>query len=395
METGSKWKKYDAQILELLSEPSDVKIAQLVLGTTDAAGKNDDVNGLRNYVKRFRTRREGILESCAAMKIDTATVKHLWKKDKHSSVFVKNPDYKEPEAAKYEDIDFTNVFKDLKPIAFTPKEKLSEGIFDRLVYTDVHVAMKISDHSLYGGRWDAEKLMERLDIMIQHVLDNRKSDTLLIADLGDFMDGYDAKTVRREHELPQNMDNQLAFDTGLAFKIKLIQGLVPYYSKIICHNVTDDNHGGSFTYVVNSAFKVAIEIMYSHVEVHNQRKFIDHHIYKNYPFILCHGKDGKNLKFGFKPILDKIQENKIDNYIKQNYLLQRDHKKIEFDKGDSHQYLFDSSTSQSFNYYNFPAFSPASNWVQTNFSRSMSGFCFFNFYDNRKVLHEYIFDWEG
>lgn len=394
----SKWKNYDSKILELIEkESSDVKIAQVILDTNDAAANNADVNSLRSYVRRYRARNSnpGIAESCDNAQIDTSNVPYGWVKSKEASLFFSNPDYKGPEEANIQDLDFTAIFKDLKPVNYTPAGTIQEAKFDRLVYTDVHVAMKIADFSLYGGEWNEEKLMQRLDIMINHVLNNRKSKLLVIQDLGDFMDGWDGKTVRREHDLPQNMDNQKAFDTGLAFKIKLIQALAPYYSKIICHNVTDDNHGGSFTYIVNSAFKVAAEIMYDNVEITNQRKFIDHYIIENYPFILTHGKDGKNLKFGFKPILDKIQENKIDNYIKENYLLQREYKKIEFAKGDSHQYLFDNSTSQSFNYYNYPAFSPASNWVQTNFSKSMSGFTFFNYYEDRKVLHDYIFEWEN
>lgn len=390
----SKWKNYDAQILELLSEPSDVKIAQIILKTTEAAGKNNDVNGLRTYIQRLRGRIDGIGDSCNDMNVGVENVKHLWKKDKNSSVFIKNPNYKEPGVPNYQDLDFTAIFKSLKPVKYSPEPKNREALFDRLVFTDVHVGMHIVDFSLYGGEWNEKKLMERLDQMIKHVIDNKKSDTLIIHDLGDFMDGWDGKTVRREHDLPQNMDNQKSFDTGLEFKIKLVQALVPHYNKILCYNVTDDNHGGSFTYVVNSAFKVAAEIMYDNVQVTNQRKFIDHYIVENYPFILTHGKDGKNLKFGFKATLDKVQENKIDNYIKENYLLQKEFRKIEFAKGDSHQYIFDSSTSQSFNYYSYPAFSPASNWVQTNFSKSMSGFVFFNYYKDRKILHEYIFDWE-
>lgn len=388
----SKWRIYDSQILELIKEQdSDVKIAQTLLNTTDAAGKNTDVNALRTYIQRFRTRNVGVRENCDNLKVESPNVKHLWLKNQGASVFIKNPDYQEPEEKTYQDIDFTSIFTTLQPVHYTPQPKVEEGVFDRLVYTDVHVGLHIVDYSLYGGEWNEEKLMERLDIMINHTLSNRKSDTLIIQDLGDFMDGWDGKTVRREHDLPQNMDNQKAFDTGLAFKLKLIQALVPHYNKIICHNVTDDNHGGSFTYVVNSAFKVAAEIMYDNVEITNQRKFIDHYIIKNYPFILTHGKDGRNLKFGFKPVLDKIQENKIDNYIKHNYLLKEDNMKIEFAKGDSHVYLFDSSTSQSFNYYSYPAFSPPSNWVQTNFGASTSGFVFYNYFKDRKVLHEYIF----
>jgi hypothetical protein len=250
--------------------------------------------------------------------------------------------------------------------------------------------MNIDDYSLYGGKWDECELENRLKILLNHVIENRKSSTLVIDELGDFMDGYDGYTTRGGHKLPQNMDNQKAFDEGVSFKIAMLRKLVPYYEKIICHNVCEDNHAGSFGYIVNSAFKALSEVMFDNVEVINQRKFIDHYAIKNHVFILTHGKDSKSLKFGFKPILDKIQENKIDNYIKEHYLLQPG-VKIEFSKGDSHQYIMNYSTSQSFSYCNYPAFSPSSAWVQVNFQKGISGFCFYNYYKDRKTLHDFIF----
>jgi hypothetical protein len=92
------------------------------------------------------------------------------------------------------------------------------------------------------------------------------------------MDGYDGETVRKGHSLPQNMDNEKAFDVGLSFKINLIDALAPYYSKIICNNICDDNHAGSFGYIVNSAFKKFVEFKYRHVIVNNLRRFINHYI---------------------------------------------------------------------------------------------------------------------
>ena len=91
--------------------------------------------------------------------------------------------------------------------------------------------------------------------------------------------------------------------------------------------------------------------------VNNIRKFIDHYFYGKNCFIITHGKDGKNLKFGFKPILDTKQIEKIVSYIDEHKL--HDYI-IEFSKGDSHQKIFDESTSNKFNYYNYGAFSPSS-----------------------------------
>jgi hypothetical protein len=55
--------------------------------------------------------------------------------------------------------------------------------------------------------------------------------------------------------------------------------------------------------------------------------------------------------------------------------------------------LFDYSSSDEFDYFNFPAFSPSSEWVQTNFKKGRSGFVFFqiDLDSNRKVVMPYFF----
>jgi hypothetical protein len=293
------------------------------------------------------------------------------------------------------EVNFEKIIqKYINPIKFTPVLN-DTGVFtfDRLVYTDVHIGMTTNKngYSLYGGKWDEYEIDRRLCIMIQHTLENKKSNVLIIDELGDFMDGWDGETVRKGHALPQNMDNEKAFDVGLEFKIKLIDSLAEHYNKIICNNICNDNHAGSFGYVVNKAFKRFIETRYSHVIVNNIRKFIDHYFYGKNCFILTHGKDAKHLKFGFKPVLDPKQIEKIDNYIKHHKLHEYI---IEFSKGDSHQKIFDESTSDTFDYYNYGAFSPSSEWVQTNFKAGSSFFELFNYKENGQKLHApFRFEW--
>ena len=289
------------------------------------------------------------------------------------------------------EIDFLNIFKDIiKPIEVKAKKVKSKALFDRAVITDVHVGMKVTDgHSLYDGLWNEIELFKRLEIFVNEIISNQKSNVLLLHELGDFMDGYNAMTTRGGHELPQNMDNQKAFDIGLQFKITLIDALLRCYDKIHIVNICNDNHAGSFGYIVNSAFKTYIELKYpNNVYVINQRKFIDHYFFKNRCFILTHGKDDKSLKFGFKPKLDAIQIEKIKNYIDEYKL--HDYQ-IEFGKGDSHQLLFDHTSSTAFEYQNFGAFSPPSDWVKTNFKNTKSSFTTMNYYEKQKTINHYIF----
>lgn len=250
----------------------------------------------------------------------------------------------------------------------------------RIVITDVHIAMETdkSGFGLYGGVWNEKELIKRGLVILAKISEaagiygNFKA--VHIIDLGDYMDGWDGLTVRKGHDLPQNMDNQKAFDVGMDFKIRLLQNIVELNitNHIEMHNVCNDNHAGAFGYTVNSGVKKFIENQYPGIiQVFNYRKFMDHYIIGRHCFVLCHGKDGENLKFGFKPVLDKKGQDKITEYIEYNNLHGY---YITFEKGDSHQQLFDQTTSDHYNYNNYMALSPSSEWVQTNFKRGRSGF---------------------
>lgn len=340
---------------------------------------------------------EGILDACENVGVNPSDAPMLWLKTKHESVRVTNPLYKTPEQKAIDEIDFLSIFKDkVQPLkiyyANDSLPYVANGcLFDRAVYTDVHIGMDVNKdgYSLYDGSWNETEIFKRLEIFVNEVVKSQRSKTLFLNDLGDFMDGFDGFTTRGGHALPQNMDNQKAFDIGLKFKIQMIDELIKYYSEIIIVNICNDNHAGSFGYIVNSAFKTYIELKYpNNVKVTNQRKFIDHYIVENRCFILTHGKDDKSLKFGFKAQIDAQQIEKIKNYIDEYKLHAYD---IEFSKGDSHQLIFDLTSSTAFEYQNFGAFSPPSDWVKTNFKNTKSSFTIFNYYDKQKTINNYIF----
>ncbi len=332
-----------------------------------------------------------IKEYCDNYGLDFKMAKS-WKLVSHTGTPFYNIAFYVPGEEVAPEIDFLSIFKDkITPIFIKYKTDETTVSFDRAVYTDVHVAMDVNKDgfSLYDGIWDETEIFESLTVFVNEIVKNKKSDMLLLHELGDFMDGWDGYTTRGGHKLPQNMDNQKAFDIGLRFKIKMIDSLFLFYNKIQVVNICNDNHAGSFGYVVNSAFKTYVQMKYpGNIEVINQRKFIDHYIIGNRCFILTHGKDDKSLKFGFKPHLDSKQIEKIKNYIDEFKLWQYT---IEFSKGDSHQLLFDSTSSTAFEYQNFGAFSPPSDWVKTNFKNTLRCFTTFNYYYEQKTINNYIF----
>ena len=267
--------------------------------------------------------------------------------------------------------------------------------FDRLVYSDTHIGMNVQGKDgdpLYDGKWDKEEILNRLNSMITHVKTFKTSNTLIIDDLGDFLDGLGGQTTRKGHELPQNMNDKEAFDLALQFKTSLIDSLVEDFDLIVCNNITNDNHAGVFSYFVSSAVKQILEQRYPEkVKVNSIKRFMHHYSFNKHTFVISHGKDMGENKFGFKPKLDAIQAEKIDQYCKEHKLYNGNF--IEFSKGDSHQAIYDDTTSNDFSYYNYPAFSPPSNWVKTNFKNSKSGFNFFNIHkeQNLKISIPYWF----
>ena len=261
-------------------------------------------------------------------------------------------------------------------------EPITDKHFQSLTYTDVHIGMDTDKYknSMYPILWDRDSIIKSCKDMVCDTLKARNSDTLIVDILGDFLDGYNSKTTRGGHDLPQIMTNEEAFDCALEFNLRLLDSLVPYYSSLMFNNICNDNHAGSFGYFVNKAFKEIAELKYKGVKVNNHRKFINHYFVKDIAFVISHGKDDKALKFGFKPQLDPKSIEKIDQYCKHNKIY-RDSELVVFKKGDSHQALFDMCSSDDFYYFNYPALSPSSNWVQSNFKLGRRGFVIESFKD--------------
>jgi hypothetical protein len=156
--------------------------------------------------------------------------------------------------------------------------------------------------------------------------------------------------------------------------------------------VSVQGNSGTYSYFVSTSVEHILKCRYSErVVVNTIKKFMHHYIMGRHTFILSHGKDKCEIRFSYKPRLDAMQANRIDQYCKEHNLYTGGF--IEFSKGDSHQAIYDETTSNDFSYYTHPAFSPPSNWVTTNFTKSRSGFNFYSidFQENIKISTPYWF----
>lgn len=281
------------------------------------------------------------------------------------------------EAQEVQEFDIDSIIskhiKSVKIPKIKPTKKSKD--FDVATITDVHIGMETNkyENSMYPVSWNYNEVIKASEMIVKNIIHEKESNDIYIDDLGDLLDGFDGKTTRGGHDLPQNMTNEQAFDCALQFKINVVEGLLGHYQNVYVNNICNDNHAGAFGYFVNSAMKSILEIKYKNVSVTNHRKFINHYYVNDICFVITHGKDDKSLKFGFKPQLKPDSIEKIDQYLKQNNVYKKS-KLIVFKKGDSHQALFDMCTSDDFYYFNYPALSPSSQWVQNNFKKGRRGF---------------------
>ena len=130
------------------------------------------------------------------------------------------------EKEEIKDFDFEGIVKKhikrLDRLAVPIIDKAAD--FDRLIITDVHIGMETNkyDNSMYAVKWNKEEVLKDCKRIAEAAIKERQSNFIVVDDYGDLMDGFDGKTTRGGHELPQNMTNEEAFDTAVEFKIKQI-----------------------------------------------------------------------------------------------------------------------------------------------------------------------------
>ena len=375
-----RWLQYESQIKELIQVyNSNNKVAKAILGE-NASVKEVDL--LRKYVSSIRN--SGTRNASINLGVDTSNVKHLWLKDKDASLFVKNPDYKEPT---FEEIT-KNLEKAIESVLskfnkedyiFYPNQHEGNLKAIKITISDDHVGLEPNpnNNGLFKYEYNAEIYANSYEKVFNSVVKEFKThgkfDLLLLDNLGDEQDGWNGLTTRGGHELPQNMSNAEVFETCIDVKVRMIKSLVEnnIANKIILRKVTNDNHSGDFGHTINLAVKKIINLIYSNeiVEVETLTRFLEHRIYGDHCFILTHGKDAKQMFRGLPLKLDEKTINYINDYIRFYDIKS---KFVHVEKGDLHQIGYNKCNT--FDYRNFMSFEPPSSWVQHNFGDCYSGY---------------------
>jgi hypothetical protein len=203
----------------------------------------------------IKLRNVGVIESCDSLSIDPTTAKHLWKKDKGSSIFVKNPMYINLE--EQEKIDQVKVLHDkfitdIKNYSFKyPKFKRSEIkdphclVFDA---ADIHIG-KICSSFETGETYNSQIAVQRVREGLAGIINKSKGfniDKVIFITGNDILhvDNAASSTTSGTHQDTDQMwyDN---FMMGKKLLVEIIETLLTIADVEVVYNPSnhDFTHG--------------------------------------------------------------------------------------------------------------------------------------------------------
>lgn len=194
---------------------------------------------------------------------------------------------------------------------------ISDGKTIMIFLADMHIGAKVNDQALFDNHYDMSVVYSRMDQIIAYFSKFSPCKRIVVVNVGDALDGMDNQTARRDHFIPQNMNNfeQLNNYVGAIkylFDNMIANGMASEYSYI---SVPCGNHDGAFGYAAAQLAAATLKLNYPQIETYVESKFYVRYDVGEYSYLICHGKDEQFMRNGFKINLDDNTELKINQYI--------------------------------------------------------------------------------
>lgn len=234
-----------------------------------------------------------------------------------------------------------------------------------IVYlSDIHIGAYVSEEGVYDNKYDEEEVHRRLNIILNKINSyNGTFKNIIILNLGDAIDGYNAQTSRPDstHILPQNMSNK---EQGQV----LLRQMSGFFTNLKDNNPNSDiffvsvghsNHGGDFEHSIITALAIMLE--HEGISTYVAVRPIDHFIIGDKTVIFLHGKDNMDQFKNFPLVLNDRTELYFDEYIRYHSL----GGDITVVKGDLHHSA--TTYGRAFKYKSVSSLFGSSNWIHANF----------------------------
>lgn len=246
--------------------------------------------------------------------------------------------------------------------------------------SDKHIGALTKEDSLYTNKYDREVMRERIVLKtLKNIKENIELhgvfDSLFIMDLGDALDGFNAKTTgglrgTSLHTLPQQLNNREQHDFYVELHKELFDIIMieKYAKNVFFIATSNSNHGGDFEYGAMRNLETYLNIKYPDIKTYVSYKPYNHFIYGKHAIIFGHGKDDEDMKKGLPLVLNDKVSNVLADYIRINKL---EDYNVSFISGDLHQSA--ETYAKNFRYKKVLSQYGSSKWMHTNFGSGSPG----------------------
>ena len=191
------------------------------------------------------------------------------------------------------DFHFT-IDNNYTPKTYTPCYKTGKTLI--LHISDIHVGAALSSTSLFNNEWNEAELIRRLEELVNRVSGLGVFDKIIINLLGDYLDGMDGMTARRDHVMPQNMDNKQQFNVFVKHMLHFIEDIQTLCNDVEVYAVPEGNHGGYADYFAIKALQYATNSYFPDIKFVVFDKYFGMFTHLEHTYVIMHGKDGQFMK---------------------------------------------------------------------------------------------------
>ena len=180
------------------------------------------------------------------------------------------------------------------PKTYTPCYNTGKTLI--LHISDTHVGATLSSTSLFDNDWNESEFARRLEELVNRISNLGPFDKIIINLLGDYLDGMDGMTARRDHIMPQNMDNKQQFNVFIKHMLHFIENIQSLCNYVEVYAVPEGNHGGYADYFAIKALKYAVDAYLPNIKFTVFDKYFGTFDVKDHKYVSMHGKDGQFMK---------------------------------------------------------------------------------------------------
>ena len=178
---------------------------------------------------------------------------------------------------------------DWKPISIEPSKIASKTILS-LYLADMHIGSKCESNTLYPNPYTKEEIERRLNALFDKIKEYGFYNKIIINLMGDSLDGMDNQTARRDHFMPQEMDNMEQLETFLELTTKFILNCKTIANNVDVYSVKCGNHGGFWEYTANLALQNALKVIAPDIKFTLFKDYFGAYTVNNEVIIIHHGK---------------------------------------------------------------------------------------------------------